>query len=54
MRSEDTCMLVSSCGGMCVRGVWKTNECKVFSRLTVGYGRKCRDVCIDEYSRNRP
>ena len=41
MRSRDTSMWVSVCGGMCVRGVWKTDECKLFSRSTVGYGRKC-------------
>ena len=35
------CMWVSVCGDMCVRGALKTDECKLFSRLTVGYGRKC-------------
>ena len=39
MRSRDTSMWVSVCG------VWKTDECKLFSRSTVGYGRKCRDAC---------
>ena len=45
MRSRDTCIWMSVCESMCVRGVSKIKECKLFNRLMVGYGRKCRDAC---------